>query len=119
MKQASSTFRPAHRVLLALGLAAIAMSGHAADDAAKLKLGKELFTKTAAPACALCHTLKDAGAQGAIGPVLDELRPDSARTAKALRNGIGQMPSYNGKLNDEQIAAIAAYVAKATGAAAK
>ncbi|WP_431310418.1 c-type cytochrome [Limnohabitans lacus] len=69
----------------------------------------------AVPACALCHALKDAGAEGAVGPSLDELKPDAKRVATALRNGIGQMPSYNGKLSDAQIAALAAYVAKASG----
>ncbi|WP_153062059.1 response regulator [Escherichia coli] len=40
---------------------------------------------------------------------------DAQDLATALRNGIGQMPSYNGKLSDAQIAALAAYVAKASG----
>jgi sulfite dehydrogenase len=88
-----------------------------AADASPLALGRELFTKTAVPACALCHTLADAGAAGAVGPVLDELKPDAARVAKALRGGIGAMPSYQDKLSDAQIAALAAYVAQATGAA--
>ena len=47
-------------------------------------LGKKLFTTLAVPACAVCHTLKDAGAEGAVGPVLDELKPDAARVSKAL-----------------------------------
>ena len=54
--------------------------------------------------------------KGAVGPVLDELKPNAARVAKALRDGIGQMASYKGKLSDEQINAIAAFVATATGA---
>lgn len=82
-----------------------------------MKLGKDLFTKTAVPACALCHALKDAGAEGAVGPSLDELKPDAARVAKALRNGIGQMPSYKATLTEAQIAALAAYVSKASAAA--
>lgn len=82
-----------------------------------MKLGKDLFTKTAVPACALCHALKDAGAEGAVGPSLDELKPDAARVAKALRNGIGQMPSYKATLTEAQIAALAAYVNKASAAA--
>ncbi|GAP33978.1 hypothetical protein ISF6_3404 [Piscinibacter sakaiensis] len=35
--------------------------------------------------------------------------------AKALRNGLGQMPSYKDKLNDAEIAALALYVSKASG----
>ena len=96
----------------ALGVAVL--SATAADDA-RLKLGRQLFG-SAVPACALCHTLADAGAEGAVGPSLDELKPDAARVVQALRTGIGQMPSYNGKLTEAEIEALAAYVAKASGA---
>lgn len=85
---------------------------HAADDA----LGKQLFSKGAAPPCAVCHALKDAGASGEVGPSLDELKPDAERVAKAIRNGIGQMPAFS-SLTEQQIDAIAQYVARATGAA--
>jgi mono/diheme cytochrome c family protein len=64
----------------------------------------------------VCHTLKDAGSEGAVGPVLDELKPDAARVANALRNGLGNMPSYKAVLSDAQIKALAQYVAKASGA---
>lgn len=104
------------RIGLLGAVVSVALPATAQDDA-KLKLGKELFSKGAVPACAICHSLKDAGAEGAVGPILDELKPDGARVAKALRDGIGQMPSYRGKLSDEQIAALAAYVAKASGSA--
>jgi len=87
---------------------------HAAEEAVQLQLGKTLFTKTAVPACGLCHTLKDANAEGAVGPVLDEIKPDTARIIKALQNGIGQMPSYKASLSDAQMQAIADYVAKAS-----
>ena len=87
------------------------------DDASQLALGKALFTNNATPPCALCHTLKDAGTAGAVGPVLDELRPDAARVATALRNGIGAMPSYKALLKDDQIQALARYVSKASGGA--
>ena len=88
-----------------------------ADEAAQFEQGKKLFTSGAVPACAVCHALKDAGSEGAIGPALDELKPDATRVAKALREGLGVMPSYQGKLSDEQIAAIALYVSKASGGA--
>jgi sulfite dehydrogenase len=86
-----------------------------ADDA-QLALGKKLFM-TATPACAVCHTLKDAGSEGAVGPVLDEIKPNAARVSQALLNGLGSMPSYKATLTEAQIAALALYVAKATGAA--
>ena len=101
-------------------LAALAMSCFAvsaqADEAAQMQRGKQLFTSAAVPACAVCHTLKDAGAEGAIGPVLDELQPDAARVARALRDGIGSMPSYKATLKEEDINALALYVSKASKA---
>jgi cytochrome c6 len=90
-------------------------SAHASD--AELDLGKRLFTKTAVPACALCHTLKDAGSEGAVGPVLDEIKPDAARVAKALRDGLGNMPAFK-TLTEAEIKALARYVAMASGGAA-
>ena len=97
-----------------LPLAGAAAGVAAAQDV--MQEGRKLFT-TAAPACALCHTLRDAGATGEIGPVLDELRPDAARVEKALRNGIGQMPAFTATLSDDQIRTLAQYVARASGAA--
>lgn len=99
--------------LLAAALAAAAALPAGADELAE---GKLLFTQKAVPACAVCHTLEDAGAEGAIGPVLDEIKPDAARVAKAIKNGIGQMPAYT-SLSDAQIQAIARYVAQASGGA--
>lgn len=96
-------------------VAALSLAGPAlADD---LATGRQLFTQGASPPCAVCHTLRDAGSEGMIGPVLDEIRPDAARVTKALRNGLGQMPSYRESLTDAQIEALARYVSKATGAA--
>lgn len=85
-----------------------------ADDAAGLAEGKALFTQGAVPACAMCHTLKDAGSGGQIGPLLDELKPSADRVATALRNGIGVMPSYRETLTEAQILALARYVSTVT-----
>lgn len=97
--------------LATLGMAA-ALPASAADDAALKTLGKQLFSQQ----CAVCHTLKDAAAEGAIGPVLDELKPDAAGVVKALRDGLGSMPSFKGLLSEDQIAALARYVSTASGA---
>ncbi|HSV61408.1 MAG TPA: cytochrome c [Variovorax sp.] len=110
--------RSNHKISHALAAAALALSAvpaHAAE-ADQLALGKKLFTQSV-PACAVCHTLKDAGSEGAIGPVLDELKPNAARVANALRNGVGNMPAYKATLSEEQIQALARYVSKASGAA--
>ena len=80
-----------------------------------VEAGKTLFNQTAVPACAVCHTLKHAGATGEIGPSLDELKPDASRVEKAIRNGIGQMPAFKA-LSDEQIRMLAQYVATVTTA---
>ena len=111
----TSARRGAVAAILA-GLACGTASG-ADDDAALMTLGKTLFTVGAVPPCALCHTLKDAGTTGAIGPVFDDLQPGPDRVIAALRNGIGAMPSYSGSLSDEQMRALARYVSKASGGA--
>ena len=95
--------------LLLLGLTCATV--HAAD--ANVEAGRLLFTKEAKPACAICHTLADAGAAGEIGPSLDELKPDQARVLKALKTGIGQMPAFT-TLTDEQMQILASYVAQVT-----
>lgn len=89
-------------------LAAVLAAGPALAD----EEGRKLFTGVT-PACAICHTLKDAGAAGAVGPSLDELKPDAARVVKALRNGIGQMPAFP-QLTEQQVQALARYVEQAT-----
>lgn len=96
-------------------LCASSVHGQAWADPAQLVLGKQLFTTLAVPACAVCHTLKDAGSQGAVGPVLDEIKPDANRVVTALRNGVGAMPSFAGSLSEAQIQALAAYVSSVSG----
>ena len=112
---ATSARRGAIGAILA-GLACGTASG-ADDDAAMMALGKTLFTVGAVPPCALCHTLKDAGATGAIGPAFDDLQPGPDQVIAALRSGIGAMPSYRGSLSDDQMRALARYVSKASGGA--
>jgi sulfite dehydrogenase len=100
---------------LALAGAAFFAAPAQADPAAQVDAGRKLFKGGAQPACAICHTLKDAGSEGAVGPVLDELRPDEQRVATALRNGLGAMPSYKALLTEEQIATLARYVSSVAG----
>lgn len=107
--------RPSKRHLLP-ALLLVAGQAALADNAGLMVQGRLLFKQSAVPACALCHALRDAGAEGEVGPNLDELKPDAARVAKALRNGIGQMPSYRGRLTEQQIETLARYVVQASGA---
>lgn len=101
--------------LCVLALPALTAAAAHADEATQMARGRQLFT-TATPACAACHTLKDAGTEGTIGPVLDELKPDAQRVARALRDGIGSMPSFKASLSDADISALALYVSKASRA---
>ena len=98
---------------LAVALLLWAGASRAADPA-ELARGKEVFSKIQ-PACATCHTLQAAGAEGQVGPVLDELRPDAARVLRALKAGIGVMPSYAERMSDSDMKAVASFVAHAAG----
>ncbi|ADB49938.1 c-type cytochrome [Conexibacter woesei] len=73
--------------------------------------GKAIFTQS----CAGCHTLSGAGANGSVGPNLDEAKPDQAAVAEKVRAGGGGMPSFGGQLEPSQIDAVAAYVAATAG----
>jgi cytochrome c6 len=101
-------------ILLIAGMPLASNAGDS-DAQARMELGRKIFTQTAAPQCGVCHTLSDAGTTGEIGAKLEELKPDAARVANAVRDGVGVMPSYRGKLTDEQIQAVAYYVSRATG----
>jgi cytochrome c6 len=101
------------RLLLAGALAPLAAS---AQDAADAELGKRVFTAEAEPPCGLCHALADAGAAGRIGPSLDQLKPTEERVRAAVSDGVGAMPAYE-TLSEEEVAAVARYVATATGQA--
>jgi mono/diheme cytochrome c family protein len=87
----------------------------AEPDAAKLEKGKAIFMTEAVPACAVCHTLDDAGATGAIGPNLDELKPSYEHVRKMVMEGAGTMPSFAETLDEASVDAVAAYVAHVTG----
>ena len=71
--------------------------------------GKQLFTDT----CGGCHTLADAGTDGQVGPVLDEVRPDKDRVLAAIESGPGTMPPN--LLEGEQADAVATYVSEVAG----
>jgi cytochrome c6 len=110
-----TTMQKAQKLSVTLALA-LSCSASVVAAQGSMEEGKALFTRSAVPACAVCHTLAHAGAAGEIGPVLDELKPDAARVEKAIRNGIGQMPAYT-TLSDAQIRQLADYVARVTGGA--
>ncbi|HVS29062.1 MAG TPA: cytochrome c [Solirubrobacteraceae bacterium] len=114
------------RVLTVVCLAAAALvlvllfAGPSLIDAKKKQMpagkaappGAEVF---ASAGCGSCHTLKAAGKSGAVGPNLDQVRPDAATVTKIVRSGRGAMPSFAGKLSSAQIAAVATYVSSVAG----
>jgi mono/diheme cytochrome c family protein len=73
--------------------------------------GKRVFTSN----CGSCHTLKDAGTSGNVGPNLDQLKPPQPVVKRQVTNGGGGMPAFKGQLSEAQIDAVAAYVAGAAG----
>src|SRR5690554_2480928 len=99
MRQAVVSF------LVAASMMGAALPAHANDapDPAALELGKEIFLSKAVPACAVCHALADADASGAIGPDLDEIKPDFAAVKKALHEGLGVMPNFSESLTEDEI----------------
>ncbi|MEP7225287.1 MAG: cytochrome c, partial [Actinomycetota bacterium] len=64
--------------------------------------GKSIFTAS----CGSCHTLADAGTEGAIGPNLDEAKPPKALVVDRVTNGQGVMPSFADSLDAQQIEAV-------------
>jgi mono/diheme cytochrome c family protein len=74
--------------------------------------GKQVFESAG---CTSCHTLKDAGSTGTVGPNLDDARPPKALVVDRVTNGKSVMPSFKGQLTPHQIAAVAAYVSTVAG----
>lgn len=64
--------------------------------------------------CASCHTLSAAKSRGAVGPNLDTSKPDAALVINRVSNGKGGMRSFRSQLSDNEISAVAAYVARST-----
>jgi len=65
--------------------------------------------------CTGCHTLKDAGSTGSVGPNLDDAKPSASLVVDRVTNGQGGMPPFAGKLSSAQIQAVAAYVSIVAG----
>jgi cytochrome c oxidase subunit 2 len=93
--------------------------GGAAGGAAA---GKMVFTQTAQPPCASCHTLADAGSSGQTGPNLDtvlkgkdaafirtSITNPNAEIAKGFSAGI-MPPNYGSTLSKQDLDALVAYL---------
>jgi len=73
--------------------------------------GKKVFLSAG---CASCHTLKDAGSTGTVGPNLDQAKPSLDKALLRVTYGKSPMPAFKGTLTEQQIADVAAYVVQAT-----
>lgn len=103
-------------VVTALVAPALAPAGGTTEPGAADE-GRRLFTSGTTPSCTACHALRDANATGAIGPDLDELRPDAARVRSAVAQGFENMPAFGNVLSKAQIDALAQYVERSAGTA--
>jgi ubiquinol-cytochrome c reductase cytochrome c subunit len=71
--------------------------------------GRQIYQQN----CAQCHGVNG---EGGIGPNIQDIT-DVARAEQAVRTGPGAMPSFEGVLTDEQISAVARFVAEELGEA--
>jgi cytochrome c6 len=74
--------------------------------------GKAIFAEAG---CGGCHTLKDAGSSGNVGPNLDDAKPSKELVIERVTKGKGVMPSFADSYTPDQIAAVAEYVSSAAG----
>jgi len=92
--------------------AATATGAATTTTTASTDAGKKVFTSAG---CASCHTLKDAGATGTVGPNLDEKKPPYALVVDRVTHGKGVMPSFSSRLSATDIQNVAKYVSTVAG----
>ena len=120
---------------IVFGALALAGCGQGAGEVVKsgdVSRGKELFMKgqSGKPACSACHALKDAGAQGRVGPDLDAaFASDRAQgfAESTIRQVVADQIRYPGNygsdgptmprnvVTGDNVDAVAAYVASVAG----
>ena len=82
------------------------------EEGGETEDGEAVFAEAG---CGGCHALEAAGTSGAVGPNLDESKPDEELVIDRVTNGQGAMPSFKDSLSEEQIQAVADYVVASTG----
>ena len=95
-------------------VASVAGTGATAPVSGKITAtdGKSIFGQAG---CGSCHTLKDAGSSGTVGPNLDQLKRPEGRIVKQVTNGGAVMPAFKDRLTQAQIQAVAKYVSSVAG----
>ena len=68
--------------------------------------GEEIFIAN----CGSCHTLEQAGTSGTIGPNLNDSSFDQGAVEEQVAQGGGSMPPFEGRLSEEEIQNVAAFV---------
>jgi cytochrome c551 len=71
-----------------------------------LAAGEEIFVAN----CGTCHTLTAAGTSGTVGPNLDDSSFDQGAVEEQVAQGGGGMPPFEGRLSEEEIRNVAAFV---------
>jgi mono/diheme cytochrome c family protein len=103
-------------VALVLSVGCGGDSGSSAASAGDRVAGARVFADAG---CGSCHTLAAAGSKGTTGPNLDQVKPSRGSVLRQVeRGGIG-MPSFSGKLTDDEIAAVAAFVSESASGSAQ
>lgn len=74
--------------------------------------GEAIFAEAG---CGGCHALAAAGAEGTVGPSLDDTKPSQDLVVDRVTNGKGAMPAFGDSYSAEQIAAVADYVVANAG----
>jgi len=84
-----------------------------AAPAGNAAAGKQVF---ATAGCGGCHTLKEAGSSGNVGPNLDDAKPDEALIKDRVENGKPPMPAFgkSGQLTPKQVDDVVAFVYTST-----
>ena len=95
-------------------VASVAGTGKTGPSGGKITAtdGKAIFVQAG---CGSCHTLKDAGTTGTVGPNLDDAKPPELKVVTQVTNGGSVMPAFRGRLTQAQIAAVARYVSSVAG----
>jgi cytochrome c6 len=95
-------------------VASVAGTGTVSPTSGKITAtdGKTIFGQAG---CGSCHTLKDAGSTGTVGPNLDQLKPPEARIVTQVTNGGAVMPAFKDRLTSAQIQAVSKYVTSVAG----
>jgi len=95
-------------------VASVAGTGKTGPTGGKITAtdGKTIFEQAG---CGSCHTLKDAGSTGTVGPNLDDAKAPELKVVTQVTNGGAVMPAFKDRLTKAQIQAVAKYVSSAAG----